>query len=81
MQNPFEPQLLYDLLNRADTLQQGGRIAEACDLLAKAIKFSPDDSRLYHAMTRILLAEERYQDALDAIEGWPSIAFDQTCAG
>ena len=67
---------IQTLLNKAEQLNQSGQIAAAIGILEKGISYVPNAKSLHYALTEILLENEQYAEALDAIEKLESEALD-----
>ncbi len=65
------------LLARVDELSQRGQIDAAVETVLGGIGVQPEDKRLYLALSEILLAAKRFQDAKDALTEMPSAGDNQ----
>jgi len=71
-QNPQTKAFLtVQLLARAEELSQKGQIDPAVEVLLGGIGVQPEDPRFYLALSEILLAAKRFQDAKDALTEMP----------
>ncbi len=59
--------LTVQLLARAEELRQKGQIDPAVEVLLGGIGVQPEDPRFYLALSELLLAAKRFQDAKDAL--------------
>ena len=68
--------LPVNALNRADELNQQGLIDAAAAVLTDALKYLPDDQRLYYVLAEMLLENKKFQEALASLESMPDTLKD-----
>ncbi|MBW2169112.1 MAG: glycosyltransferase [Deltaproteobacteria bacterium] len=67
-QSPLGKKLLtLNIMEKAGELYQKGEIGNAVDMLLKGIGHCPDDERLYHTLSKILIDAKQFKDALDVL--------------
>lgn len=63
--------LTLNALERADECKQKDQIDKAVESSLEAIRQSPDDRKVYHALAELLIDFKQYQDASDALNESP----------
>ncbi len=67
---------LIKCLEKADIYRQKGRYEDSVREYIKAIQINPDDVKSYYAFAEMLVAEKKYQDALDVLKQSPALEED-----
>jgi GT2 family glycosyltransferase/glycosyltransferase involved in cell wall biosynthesis/Flp pilus assembly protein TadD len=71
-QGPLRKKLLtLNSLTMANELSQKGQIQKAIDTLREGLRSISDDKRLHYALAEILIENEKFTDALEALENMP----------
>jgi glycosyltransferase involved in cell wall biosynthesis len=65
-----------ELMKAADEFSQKGQASRAVDNLLKGIGISPNDERLYYALSKILIDAKHFKDALDVLNEMPPCGDD-----
>ena len=71
-----EKVLIANAMETARSQYHKGAIVESGVTLIRQIGFSPSEKRLFYQLAETLLAENRHQDALDALKGMPEVEDD-----
>jgi tetratricopeptide (TPR) repeat protein len=72
-QSPLGKKLLtLNAMEKAIELDEKGQIDDAIRILVQGTAHVPDDKRLYHTLSEMLINNKQYKEALDALNELPS---------
>jgi glycosyltransferase involved in cell wall biosynthesis len=63
--------ITLELMKKAEEFNEKGQASRAVDTFLKGIGNSPDDKRLYYALSKILIDAKQFKDALDVLNEMP----------
>lgn len=61
----------FNIIQKADTLNQQGQLDKAIAAYIDGIKYTPDEKAVYYGLAGMLLDAKQYRDALDAVHSLP----------